>query len=378
MKSVALITEYNPFHNGHLYHAKKAKSMTDADVSIAIMSGQFVMRGEPAIFNKFIRTNMALQAVDLVVELPALASLSAGPYFATSGVKIADYLEANHLVFGSESGDIDAFKSLSTELSHIEQSTEFLKKSKEGKSYPRIIDELMPDTTLLSSPNNILGLSYVKAINNEESEMKPWTIKRVHSDHHNSTIANNTFASGTAIRKSIFDGNELWQHVTPFPHTLINSAPPITSEDTFNFLKYAILTHSVNELKQIYTMSEGFEYRLKGYIKKANSFGELVNMLKTKRYTHTHIQRLLMNVLLNNQKNDYLEVIPAVRILGMNATGQAYLKYLKQSFPERNFITQVNQKNNHFFKNEIHATEIYNLLSPQLEQTDFNTPVIRK
>ena len=111
MKSVALVTEYNPFHNGHLYHAEKSKSITDSEISIAIMSGNFVMRGEPAIYNKFTRTQMALHAVDLVVELPAHASLSAGSYFGDAAVRVANYLNVDHLAFGSESGDINAFKS---------------------------------------------------------------------------------------------------------------------------------------------------------------------------------------------------------------------------------------------------------------------------
>ena len=104
MKSVALVTEYNPFHNGHLYHAKQSKSISGADISVAIMSGQFVMRGAPAFYNKFLRTRMALQAVDIVVELPAFAAISAGQYFAESAVKVAQYLNVDHLSFGSESG----------------------------------------------------------------------------------------------------------------------------------------------------------------------------------------------------------------------------------------------------------------------------------
>lgn len=109
MKSVALVTEYNPFHNGHLYHAQKSKSITEAEVSVAIMSGNFVMRGQPAIYNKFTRTQMALTAVDLVIELPAYSAISAGQYFAETAVQVADYLNVNHLSFGSESGNINAF-----------------------------------------------------------------------------------------------------------------------------------------------------------------------------------------------------------------------------------------------------------------------------
>ena len=147
MKSVALVTEYNPFHNGHLYHAQTSKSITDSEISIAIMSGNFVMRGQPAIYNKFIRTRMALSAVDLVIELPAVAALSAGQYFAETAVQIASYVDANHLSFGSESGDIDSFHELQKDISKIEQTSEFSMKLKEGKSYPRILSELLNNHT---------------------------------------------------------------------------------------------------------------------------------------------------------------------------------------------------------------------------------------
>ncbi|PTI48325.1 nucleotidyltransferase [Staphylococcus succinus] len=376
MKSVALITEYNPFHNGHLYHAQKSKSITGADISVAIMSGHFVMRGQPAIYNKFIRTQMALSAVDLVIELPAYATLSAGPYFAEAAVKVADYLSIDHLSFGSESGNIDAFTSLAKDIESVENSQQFIIKSKEGKSYPRILSELVSDNTLLSSPNNTLGISYVRAIRKWAPTIQPWTLKREQSSHHDAVITGLNFASGTSIRKSIKDGEELWKHVVPQQLHDLYDHPAVELEDTFHFIKYAILSNNLKSLNQIYTMSEGLEHRLKQVITQATSFEHLMALLKTKRYTYTHLQRVLMNILLNFKQNHAPTNINAARVLGMNQKGQQYLKELKKNYPERHFITQVNKKNAHFFSDEIHATKIYNLLS-QDTATDFNTPVIR-
>lgn len=376
MKSVALVTEYNPFHNGHLYHAQQSKSITNSDISIAIMSGNFVMRGQPAIYNKFTRAKMALRAVDLVVELPAYASVSAGQYFAKTAVQIADYLNVSHLSFGSESGNMDDFLSLAQSIDKIEQSPLFLEKLKEGKSYPRILSELITDNDLLSSPNNTLGLSYVRAIQTYAPSIQPWTISRFQSAHHDNEISHQTFASGTSIRQSLMNQTDLWKDVVPCEIHKHYERPHISIEDTFNYLKYAILSQDATSLAQIYTMSEGIENRILQTIERATSFEHLMTLLKTKRYTYTHIQRLLMNILLNFKKYDEPASINAVRILGMSERGQQYLKQIKKSFPERNFVTQVNKQNANLFTNEIHATKIYNLISGQTAN-DFNTPVIR-
>ena len=376
MKSVALVTEYNPFHNGHLYHAQTSKSITDSEISIAIMSGNFVMRGQPAIYNKFIRTRMALSAVDLVIELPAVAALSAGQYFAETAVQIASYVDADHLSFGSESGDIDSFHKLQKDISKIEQTSEFSMKLKEGKSYPRILSELLNNHTLLSSPNNTLGVSYMRAIQKLAPHIEPWTISRESSHHHDFNISNLNFASGTAIRNALQTQNDLWKSVVPNSIQQLYQEPHATVEDTFPYIKYAILSHTTNSLKNIYTMSEGLENRILDKIRYASSFEHLMSLIKTKRYTYTHIQRVLMNILLNFQHHHKHNDIKAVHILGMSPKGQQYLKYLKQKFPERHFITQLNQQNAHLFEQEIHSTHIYNLLSNRTE-TDFNTHVLR-
>ncbi|RIL84555.1 nucleotidyltransferase [Staphylococcus cohnii] len=376
MKSVALVTEYNPFHNGHLYHAQTSKSITDSEISIAIMSGNFVMRGQPAIYNKFIRTRLALSAVDLVIELPAVAALSAGQYFAETAVQIASYVDANHLSFGSESGDIDSFHELQKDISKIEQTSEFSMKLKEGKSYPRILSELLNNHTLLSSPNNTLGISYMRAIQKLAPHIKPWTISRESSHHHDFNISNLNFASGTAIRNALQTQNDLWKSVVPNSIQQLYQEPHATVEDTFPYIKYAILSHTTNSLKNIYTMREGLENRILDKIRYASSFEHLMSLIKTKRYTYTHIQRILMNILLNFQHQHKHNDIKAVHILGMSSKGQQYLKYLKKKFPERHFITQLNQQNAHLFEQEIHSTHIYNLLSNRTE-TDFNTHVLR-
>ncbi|GEP85410.1 Putative cytosolic protein [Staphylococcus piscifermentans] len=376
MKCAALITEYNPFHNGHVYHAEQARQIADADVTIAIMSGQFVMRGEPAIYNKFLRTQMALSTCDLVVELPAYAALSAGEYFAQTGVEVADYMNADALVFGSESGSIQAFEELALQINHIEEHPEFQLKLREGKSYPRIINELLEEPALLQTPNNILGLSYVQAILKSAPTIQPFSIPRHKTEHHNQVINDQHFASGTAIRHALNTNDKMWEKVVPENIRSLYVEPHLSMNQLFPFLKYKIISTDPAELHEIHTISEGFEHRIKAHIINTDTFEQLMSQLKTKRYTYTRIQRMLMNILLNFKQQNKPRTLEAVRILGMNETGQRYLKQLKQQFPERRYITNVNKTNALYFQPEIKATEIYNLISGQT-QTDFNTPVIR-
>lgn len=377
MKSVGLITEYNPFHNGHLYHAQQTKLHSNSNLTIALMSGNFVMRGEPAIYNKFTRAQMALTGVDLVVELPLIASLSSGDTFAEMAIKVADYLDIDEISFGSESADIEELQQLATYISTLESHPDFKSKLKEGKSYPRILSELTHHHELIQSPNNLLGLSYLKAIKQLAPHIKAMTIKREGSHHHHSEIQHHTFASGTSIRQSLTNGDNEWKRVVPESAHALYQKPHALVEDTFPLIKYQLTIQDADSLASIYTVNEGFENRLKSMVQVSHSHRELMENLKTKRYTYTHIQRILMNVLMNISGQDVSKEINAVRILSMNDTGRNYLKYLKNKFPYRHFITNLNKKNAHYFHNEIKATNVYNLISSQ-SQTDFNTPIICK
>ncbi|MCJ1656600.1 nucleotidyltransferase [Staphylococcus sp. NRL 16/872] len=377
MKSVGLITEYNPFHNGHLYHAQQAKLQSNADVSIAIMSGNFVMRGEPAFYNKFVRTQMALSGVDLIVELPTIATLSSSDYFAQLGIKVADYLDIDAIAFGSELADVTRLENVAKNIIELEDSSHFQELIKEGKSYAKIIHELIDDQDILQYPNNILGVAYLKAISQYAPTIKGLAIQRLSSAHHDKTINHDTFASGSSIRQSILNDENNWKTVVPSEIKNLYGKPHLLKEDTFQMIKYNLLSRSAEELSAIYTMSEGLEHRLQAHIQEAHSFETFMSLIKTKRFTYTHLQRVLMQILLNITKNDYESETNSVRILGMNQVGQQYLKYLKSQFPERQYITNVNKKSAHFFKNEIKATQIYNLLSGQTAH-DFNTPVIRQ
>jgi predicted nucleotidyltransferase len=374
MKILALITEYNPFHNGHIYHIEKAKELVKPDVTVAIMSGSFTQRGEIAVTDKFARTRAALCHVDLVAELPFLNAVSSADDFARGGVHIANQLQATHLVFGSESGDINALLNAAHESRLLENSSEFNDLLKQGYSYPRAMSTLA-ESTLLASPNDTLGIAYINAVHESRSSITPGTIKRIGNNYSDASLSSTEFSSATSLRAALF-GGDTKEAAKFMPESLISqmmSGHLASNEDFYQTLKTVILTRSPEELKSIYMMTEGLEHRLKDKIRSADSYAEFLSAVKTKRYTWTRLSRLMISILLNITNDVMAEhtLSDTVRILGMTGQGRKYLK----SLDSVNIITNVNKKNRGLVSHEVTATEVYNTFTGS-KKNDFNTPVI--
>jgi predicted nucleotidyltransferase len=214
MKAVGLVTEYNPFHNGHLYHLNKAMELTGADISVAVMSGDFVQRGEPAVLDKYVRASMALNSgVNLVVELPVNYAVSSAESFAVGALKVLDYIKADSIAFGSESGDIERLSKLAHILCDNEDALykEISKYTANGISYAaarqKTVEKLTDKDTaaMLTSSNNILAVEYLKAIIKNNYAIKPYTIKR-QGDSYNDTDIRSDYASATALRENLKNG----------------------------------------------------------------------------------------------------------------------------------------------------------------------------
>ncbi len=374
MKILALITEYNPFHNGHIYHIEKAKELVKPDVTVAIMSGSFTQRGEIAVTDKFTRTRAALCHVDLVAELPFLNAVSSADDFARGGVHIANQLQATHLVFGSESGDINALLNAAHESRLLENSLEFNDLLKQGYSYPRAMSTLA-ESTLLASPNDTLGIAYINAVHESRSSITPGTIKRIGNNYSDASLSSTEFSSATSLRAALF-GGDTKEAAKFMPESFISqmmSGHLASNEDFYQTLKTVILTRSPEELKSIYMMTEGLEHRLKDKIRSADSYAEFLSAVKTKRYTWTRLSRLMISILLNITNDVMAEhtLSDTVRILGMTGQGRKYLK----SLDSVNIITNVNKKNRGLVSHEVTATEVYNTFTGS-KKNDFNTPVI--
>src|SRR5699024_6048688 len=229
--------------------------------------------------------------------------------------------------------------------------------------------------TFLSSPNDTLGIAYINALNELKSSIRPDTIKRVGNKYSDAALSSTEFSSATSLRAALFSGNN--EKAGNFmPESLIDKMTAghlASNEDFFQTLKTLILTRSPEDLRKIYMMTEGLEYRLKDKIKKADSYAEFLSAVKTKRYTWTRLSRLMISILLNitDEVMKQYKLTDSVRILGMTKNGQQYLKSLGPA----EIITNVNKKNRSLVSHEVTATEVYNTFTG-CRKNDFNTPVI--
>jgi len=392
MKAVGIVVEYNPFHNGHLYHLQQTKVKSGADIVIAIMSGSFLQRGEPALVSKHARTKMALRAgIDLVIELPYAFSTQKAETFARGAVLLLDALQASEVCFGSEAGDITPFEQLidflrDREAEFNEQLKHFLQ---EGCSYPKAnalaFSSLNPNKTMLdlSLPNNILGYHYLKAIQETNSKMKGRTIQRIIAGYHDPLVKGETIASATGIRNTL-ETKPLTEIEMAIPNsTYIELKHYMDTygafhrwHDYFQLLRYRVMTSSTAELENIYEAEEGLHHRLKKSIQEANNFVELMTLLKTKRYTYNRLQRYLTHVLTNTKKTSMklvqtMNAIPYIHILGMNKQGQAYLNRYKKEF-KAPLLTQAYKIDDPLLHIETNASAAYfSIFSPSLQQELF-------
>lgn len=350
MKAVGVIVEYNPFHNGHAFHLQAARDATGADIVIAVMSGNFLQRGEPALVSKWYRTKMALlNGVDIVIELPYQFATQKAETFANGAVSILDAIGCDSLCFGSESGDLSSFlETIDFFDKQKEQLDLHIKNNiKTGISYPKALSisfQALSSTEKnvnLAKPNNILGYHYIKALQQQSSSVKPFTVKRKNADYHDEHFATETIASATSIRKALFstsqDAATIEQYVPAPTSQLLKEY--INEYGTFHewenywpYLQFRLLQCQPQELKEIYEVEEGLEHRLIAAALEASSFQDFMKKIKTKRYTWTRLQRLCVHVLTNTKKIEmqrFSEKASYLRLLGMTRDGKEYLNKQK-------------------------------------------------
>lgn len=390
MKAVGLIVEYNPFHNGHLYHLEASKKKTAADVVVCVMSGYFLQRGEPALLPRKERTLMALKGgADLVIELPYIFSSQHANWFARGAVSALHHLGVDVLCFGSEHGNVSSFQELVqflTENDDVYQQAvqTYIKK---GYSYPKAtamaFQKLESTSSLpdLSKPNNILGFHYLKAIEELNSSIKAETIPRKQADFHDETITTKTVASATSIRRALL--------TNPSTKNIEHTIPASTKQQLvsfmqreegfyeweryFPFLQGKILTTPLKYLSSIYEAEEGLERRFYNAIKKCSSFRSFMEEVKTKRYTWTRLQRFAVQILTGTTKEEAKEALSCggvdhLRVLGMNKKGQAYLSQIKKHVDIPIYTNMPREKTPQQQLNERAALTYYLPLSPEKRQ----------
>jgi predicted nucleotidyltransferase len=341
MRAVGLITEYNPFHNGHLYHLRRSLELADAEVSVAVMSGHFLQRGEPALVDKWVRAEMALAAgVDVVVELPLPWACSSAPDFARGGVQALTDLGVDAFCFGSESGDLDALQGcaelLAGKYDIIEKRTSAA--LRHGVTFPQaraqVLADLFPDSDrqeILASPNNILGLAYLRALSQTGSPIVPLTMTRIGAGYHD-LEPRDGIARATGIRQRLGDGREVAALVPQGVNQLLQQAldrgMELDEEFYYRLLSAQILQQP-GALRRYWMIEAGLENRLVDAADRATSLEELISAVKARHLTRTRVQRALVAVLLG------IETEVAGLLL---AAPPAYLHLLAVSERRENFL----------------------------------------
>ena len=396
MKAVGLVTEYNPFHNGHLYHLNKAMELTGADISVAVMSGDFVQRGEPAVLDKYTRASMALNSgVNLVVELPVNYAVSSAENFAAGALKVLDYIKADSIAFGSESGDIERLSKLAHILCDNEDTLykEISKCTANGISYAaarqKVVEKLTDKDTaaMLTSSNNILAVEYLKAIIKNNYAIKPYTVQR-QGDSYNDTDIRSEYASATALRENLKADN-ISEYI-PVKAGLILSSntnyiyPDDITEALFTRLLDILFASSydknvfIENVMQYPDVSKEIAGRLyksamdmitrtvpQRSESKDNwtfSFGSLCEYIKTKEVPLSRIKRALVRITLGLDKKRMEKYAnePYIRVLGFDKKGQEYLSYIRKTVEVPLITKTANYKE--ILLDDIHAANIYNMI----------------
>ena len=389
-KVIGIIAEYNPFHNGHLYHLQKSLQLTHSSYSIAVISGNFTQRGSSSLVDKWAKAEMAIKnGIDLVLELPLLYSISSAENFAEGAIKILDSLKVvDYLSFGSESGDISTLNMVADILYKEPKAYKNILSHElsKGLSFPKArenallmyLNDIRRFSNVLSSPNNILGIEYLKALKKLKSPMIPVTIERYNTGYHD-TAYNGNVASATAIRNIVKNnGWDILRKVVPentFSTLLENIKVGHVVPDLSVFERqiiYNLRKMSIQEIAELPDVSEGLENAIKNAANSCNSVVEFLNIIKSKRYTNTRLQRILLYALLGITKKDIAlskKAIPYIRVLGFNNKGKYLISEVARANPKLEIITSVkkymdssNNKNSRYMlEKDIWATNVYTI-----------------
>lgn len=387
---LGIIAEYNPFHNGHLYHLQKSIQETECDYVIAIISGNFVQRGNSSVINKWKKAEMALKSgVNLVIELPTIYSISSAENFAFGAIKILNELKiVKSVSFGTETGDMAALNNIANLLVQEPKEYQYILQDelKMGVSFPKareiavlkVFNDNRRYGNIMSSPNNILAIEYLKSIKRLKSFMRPHLVKRERVFYNDDAVVDD-FASATAIRR-LLSRNQ----TEDLSRVLPKSSYEILMEElkkenvVLDIAKYEkeiiynLRKMSLKQIQNIPDVSEGLEHAIKNAVGSCNNLPELLNMIKSKRYTGTRLQRILICSLLGITKKNMensKKIRPYVRILGMDEKGKQLISKITKANPKLDIITSIKKftENNHnkFIKEmldiDIKSTDIYTL-----------------
>lgn len=383
MRSVGIICEYNPFHNGHLFHLEQIKEKFKDHLIVLVMSGNFTERGDVSVINKWDKTEIALHyGVDLVIELPFVFATQSADIFARASIEILNHLQVEYLVFGSECNQIEHL----TEMAKIQlNQKKYNKLVKEyldkGVNYPTALSKALYDLSgkRVNQPNDILGITYIREILKSNSNIKPICIPRI--NNYNALDLEGPISSATSIRHALKNGVDISNSVPE--KTLEYLKNPHFTSDYFPLLKYKILS-DWNHLDEFQTVDEGIENRIRKFIVNSKNLDDLILKIKTKRYTYNKLNRMFTHIICNLTKEEMetFEKIEYIRVLGFNKRGRALLKEKKDTI-DIPIVTNFSSFKHPMLDMEFRATCIYASILEEkdkirlIESEYKNSPIIK-
>lgn len=361
-KIVGIIAEYNPFHLGHRYQIEKIKELYPDSIIIAIISTNFTQRGDISLLNKWNKTTICLnEGIDLVIELPTLYATQSADIFAYGALSILNKFKIDTLVFGSETNDIDTFTTLANIQINSPKYPELVKNYLSlGLNYPTAMSKALKEltNTKIDKPNDLLALSYIKEIIKNNYPITPISIKRTNDYHSNSLQDNTNIINASLIREMFLNNQDITPYIPNNTKELLYQC--LSLNNAYTLLKYNIINNE-NNLSTYLDIEEGLDKRILKYLDTSNTWIELVNNLKTKRYTYNKINRTLLHLLLNIKKEDNTKEI-YLRVLGFNNKGRLYLKELKKD-TNLDIFTSYRKNKSLLLDLEYHSTYIYSLIT---------------
>lgn len=377
-KIIGIVVEYNPFHNGHLYQINKIKEKYKDSLIIVCMSSSFTQRADASILNKWDKTKVALENnVDIVIELPYIYSTQSSDIFASKAVQLLNHLKINTLCFGSETENIDDIvNSAKIQLNN----NDFDNKVKEyldlGINYPTALNNALKDLNAkeINTPNDLLAISYIKEILKNNLNIEIFNIKRT-NDFHDIT-SNDDVISASNIRNKLQNKQDIKNNVPQNVYELLKNKN--IEIDEFKYLKYKIITE--DNLDKYVDVDEGISSRIKKSLEKSNNKEELIQNIKTKRYTYNKICRMLNHILCSftKEENNQTKNLEYIRILGFTEQGKQYLNEIKNDI-KLPILNKYDTKKYKTLEIELRATQIYSLIYEDiLKQEIQNKPIYKK
>lgn len=363
MKKVGIICEYNPFHNGHIYHIEKIKEKFPDSIIILVLGSYFLERGEISLISKWNKTRIALEyGVNLVLELPTLYGTNSGDYFAYYAVKALNLAQVDCIVFGSESDNVELLKRIALTQEDKDFNQKIKSSLDNGINYPTSLSRAL-GVTLKSNDN--LGVSYIKAINRINKNIEALTIKR--TNDYNDIYKDDKIISASNIRNRLLEKKQISKYIPAYEPSFINN---VDFEKLFELLKYRIMTEG--HLENYLGVDEGLENKLKKEIMNSSSLEELLYRIKSKRYTITRLRRMLIHILLGIEKTDMSYPKEKFRILGFDSLGREHLKNIKSDY----LVNLLDDKSSEVEKR---AAFVYRLVTKDksIDYEYLNKPIIK-